>query len=69
MHHQTDLSSEAEIQKADDPSQLSDVCRYRLSEEQGTVNETDTFLNLSCCSPYPPLFTLFNRETESEMSF
>lgn len=47
MHHKTDLSSEAEIQKADDPSQLSDVCRYRLSEEQGTVNETRTFLNLS----------------------
>lgn len=47
MYHQTDLSSEAEIQKADDPSQLSDVCRYRLSEEQRTVNETRTFLNLS----------------------
>ena len=47
MHHQTDLSSEIEIQKAEDPSQLSDVCHYRLSEDQGTVNETHTFLNLS----------------------
>ena len=65
MHHQTDLSSEMEIQKAGDPSQLSDVCRYRLSEGQGTVNETRTFLNLShvvhpTCLPLPRLTEKLN---------
>lgn len=54
-----------EIQKAGDPSQLSDVCRYRLSEGQGTVNETRTFLNLShvvhpTCLPLPRLTEKLN---------